>query len=201
MKDWNILVTTPPGQEHELLPVLNRLGHFTRSDFHGLLVGRVEEVPRFLEGIRLAGDEQAEWRHNLLRVLPVERTFPFTPQTFEERVREAVTPLVQRMTGGHLSRASGASRAQRHDPEPRRGTEPGRICAGAGNATGQSAARVIPGLGLYRHGGNCGKPVRGCLDHPGVAHTVSLREDPIEQRPDRRVRSQGDPSSESAVSP
>jgi len=100
MKDWNILVTTPPGQEHELLPVLNRLGHFTRSDFHGLLVGRVEEVPRFLEGIRLAGDEQAEWRHNLLRVLPVERTFPFTPQTFEERVREAVTPLVQRMTGG-----------------------------------------------------------------------------------------------------
>jgi hypothetical protein len=43
--------------------------------------------------------------------------------------------------------------------------------------------------------------VRGCLDHPGVAHTVSLREDPIEQRPDRRVRSQGDPSSESAVSP
>src|SRR3954468_15615761 len=100
MKDWNIIVTTPPGQERELLSALNQLGHFTRSDFYGLLVGRVDVVPRFLEDIRQAGEEQAEWRQYLLRVLPVECTFPFTPQTFEERVREAVAPLVQRMTGG-----------------------------------------------------------------------------------------------------
>ena len=100
MKDWNIIVTTPPGQERELLSALKQLGNFTRSDFYGLLVGRVEEVPRFLEDIRQAGDEQAEWRQYLLRVLPVERTFSFTSQTFEERVREAVTPLVQRMMGG-----------------------------------------------------------------------------------------------------
>jgi len=100
MKDWNILVTTPPEQERELLPALNRLGQFMRSDFHGLLVGRVAEVARFLEDIRLAGEEHAEWRQYLLRVLPVESTFSFTPQTFEERLREAVTPLVQRMTGG-----------------------------------------------------------------------------------------------------
>jgi tRNA(Ser,Leu) C12 N-acetylase TAN1 len=60
----------------------------------------VEEVPRFLEGIRHAGEEHAEWWQYLLRVLPVERTFSFTPQTFAERVREAVTPFVQRMAGG-----------------------------------------------------------------------------------------------------
>ncbi len=100
MKDWNIIVTTPPGQERELLPALNHLGKFTRSDFHGLLVGRVADVTRFLEDIRHAGEEHAEWRQHLLRVLPVERTFSFTPQNFAERVREAVAPFVQRMAGG-----------------------------------------------------------------------------------------------------
>lgn len=100
MKDWNILVTTPPGQERELLPALNHFGTFTRSEFPGLLVGRVAEVTRFLEEIRHAGEEHTEWRQSLLRVLPVESTFSFTPPTFAERVRAAVTPLVQRMAGG-----------------------------------------------------------------------------------------------------
>jgi tRNA(Ser,Leu) C12 N-acetylase TAN1 len=100
MKDWNIIATTPPGQERELLPALNRLGEFARSEFNGVLIGRVDDVTRFLEDIRHAGEEHAEWRQYLLRVLPVERTFSFTPQTFAERVREAVTPFVQRMAGG-----------------------------------------------------------------------------------------------------
>jgi tRNA(Ser,Leu) C12 N-acetylase TAN1 len=100
MKDWNIIVTTPPGQERELLPALNRLGEFTRSDFKGILIGRVEDVTRFLEDILHAGEEHVEWRPHLLRVLPVERTFSFTPQTFEERLREAVVPFVQRMVSG-----------------------------------------------------------------------------------------------------
>jgi len=100
MKDWNILVTTLPGQERKLLPALNRLGEFARSEFKGILIGRVGEVTRFLEALRHAGEEPVEWRQHLLRALPMERTFAFTPPTFEERVREAVAPFVQRMASG-----------------------------------------------------------------------------------------------------
>jgi tRNA(Ser,Leu) C12 N-acetylase TAN1 len=100
MKDWNILVTIPPGQARELLPVLNRLGEFARSEFKGILTGRVEDVERFLEEVRRASEEHAEWIPFLLRVLPLERTFLFTPQTFEAQLQEAVTPFVRRMSDG-----------------------------------------------------------------------------------------------------
>ena len=100
MKDWNIIVTTPPGQDRELLPAFNHLGDFARSEFKGILTGRVEDVGRFLEEVRRASEEHAEWRQSLLRVLPLERTFLFTPQTFEEQLQEAVTPFVQRMSSG-----------------------------------------------------------------------------------------------------
>jgi tRNA(Ser,Leu) C12 N-acetylase TAN1 len=100
MKDWNILVTTPPGEERDLLPALCRLGLFIRSEFKGVLLGRVEDTNQFLQTVQVAGEAGATWRPHLLRALPVEQTFSFTPQTFEERLREAVTPFVQRMLSG-----------------------------------------------------------------------------------------------------
>jgi tRNA(Ser,Leu) C12 N-acetylase TAN1 len=100
MKDWNVIITTQPRREREVLSALNRLGTFTRPEFKGILIGRVAEVGRFLEEIRRASEEHAAWRLYLLRVLPVEQTFSFTPQTFEERLKEAVAPFIQRMVGG-----------------------------------------------------------------------------------------------------
>jgi tRNA(Ser,Leu) C12 N-acetylase TAN1 len=100
VKEWNVLVTTPPGEERELLPALNRLGIFVRSEFKGILRGWVENGEQFLEAILHARNERAGWLQYLIRVLPVERTFPFTVETFEEQVWTNVTPLVQRMTSG-----------------------------------------------------------------------------------------------------
>jgi tRNA(Ser,Leu) C12 N-acetylase TAN1 len=100
MKDWNILVTTSSGEERDLLPALRRLGEFTRSEFKGILIGRVEDTSQFLQAVQLAGEAGAAWRRHLLRVLPVERMFSFTPQTLEEQLREAVIPFVQRMMSG-----------------------------------------------------------------------------------------------------
>lgn len=100
MKRWNVLVTTAPGEERELLPALNRLGTFARSEFKGILTGEVENVDQFLEAVQRASEEHAPWKPHLLRVLPVERTFPFTPQTFEQQLREAVMPFLQRMASG-----------------------------------------------------------------------------------------------------
>jgi tRNA(Ser,Leu) C12 N-acetylase TAN1 len=100
MSRWNMLLTTPPGQERTLLPALRRLGVFCRSRFHGILQGWVEDYEQFLEEIRRASAEKADWVKELLRVLPVERTFQFTPQTFEERLHEAVAAFVERMSNG-----------------------------------------------------------------------------------------------------
>ena len=100
MKDWNIIVTTPPGRERYLLPALNHFGTFSRSEFKGTLTGRVEDVGRFLEEIRRAGEEGTAWIQDLLRVLPVEQSFLFSSQTFEEQLKEAVMPFVQRMASG-----------------------------------------------------------------------------------------------------
>lgn len=90
MKDWNIIVTTPPGQERELLPALNHLGKFTRSDFHGLLVGRAEEVPRFLEDIRHVADE-----HHRSSVLILAHLNPYflSPRTPRSRPFYSVTKM------------------------------------------------------------------------------------------------------------
>jgi adenylyl- and sulfurtransferase ThiI len=93
-------VTTPPGEERDLLPALRRFGEFTHSEFKGILIGRVEDTSQFLQAIQLAAETGAAWRQHLLRVLPMERVFSFTPQTLEEQLREAVTPFVQRMTSG-----------------------------------------------------------------------------------------------------
>lgn len=100
MKEWNVLVMTPPGDEGELLPALSRLGTFVRSEFKGILRGWVENIEYFLQAVLHARAEQAVWLRYLTRVLPVERTFPFTLETFEEQLRTTVTPLVQRMTSG-----------------------------------------------------------------------------------------------------
>ena len=73
MKEWNVLVPTPPGEERELLPALNRLGTFVCSEFTGILRGQVENIEQFLQAILHAREERAMSLPYLMRVLPVER--------------------------------------------------------------------------------------------------------------------------------
>jgi len=98
MKDWHVLVTTPPGEEWDPSPAFRRLGEFIRSECAGIFLGRVEDTPQFLPAVRLASKAAAAWRSHLLCVLSMERIFSFTPRTLEEHLREAVTPFVQHVT-------------------------------------------------------------------------------------------------------
>ncbi|MEW5944339.1 MAG: THUMP domain-containing protein [Pseudomonadota bacterium] len=102
MKSWNMIVTAAPGpgREYHLLRELNRLGEFHPTEFKDVCIGRVENTDRFLEAVRLAAAEGADWVRDLARAIPVEQTFHFTPETLAAQLKEAVAPLCQRMGDG-----------------------------------------------------------------------------------------------------
>jgi len=102
MKDWNLVVTIVPGAGHlrEALRHLGRLGWFAPTSFRDVCTGRVEDVPRFLEDILAARTRAEPWADKIARVIPVERTFTFTPDSLADKLEEALTPLLDRMQSG-----------------------------------------------------------------------------------------------------
>lgn len=102
MKNWNVIVTTLPGVEREraLLKELKRLGEFHPTQFKDVCLGRVPDTAQFLEVVRQAGEDQAPWVVNLARVIPVAKTFHFTPETFAAQLKEAVAPYLEEIAGG-----------------------------------------------------------------------------------------------------
>jgi len=100
--NWNIIVTSLPGSrcEYRLLHELRSMGKFHSTEFKDVCTGYVEDVTNFLEAIRQAEAEGAPWVQDLGRVIPVEQTFHFTPETLVEQLKEAVTPYLGRISGG-----------------------------------------------------------------------------------------------------
>lgn len=100
--NWNIIVTSLPGSgsEYRLLHELRAMGKFHTTEFRDVCMGYVEDVTNFLEAIRLAEAEGSAWVKDLGRVIPVEKTFHFTPESLVEQLKEAVTPYVGRISGG-----------------------------------------------------------------------------------------------------
>ncbi len=100
--NWNMVVTSlpGPGREHRLLHELGSMGEFHMTQFKDVCVGYVEDVTNFLEAIRQAEKEGAPWVEDLGRVIPIEQIFHFTPETLAEQLKEAVTPLARRISGG-----------------------------------------------------------------------------------------------------
>ena len=100
--NWNIIVTSLPGAgcEYRLLHALRSLGKFHTTEFKDVCVGHVEDVVNFLEAIKQAEAEGAPWMKDLGRVIPVEQTFHFTPETLAEQLKEAVAPYASRISGG-----------------------------------------------------------------------------------------------------
>ena len=100
--NWNIIVTSLPGPgcEYRLLHELRAMGKFHTTEFKDVCMGYVENVTNFLEAIRQAEAEGSPWVKDLGRVIPVEKTFHFTPESLVEQLKEAVTPYVGRISGG-----------------------------------------------------------------------------------------------------
>ena len=102
MRQWNLIVTIVPGPRHvrDTLAQLRRLGEFTPSSFKDVCTGQVPDVTRFLEVVRAARDAGERWAHLIARVIPVERTFTFTPESLTELIKGAVAPFVEHMRSG-----------------------------------------------------------------------------------------------------
>ena len=102
MKDWNLVVTVTPGPRHvrEVLDHLGRLGWFASTSFRDVCIGKVEDVPRILEDVRAARTHAEPWADMIARVIPVERTFTFTPDSLADKIKDAVAPFVDRMQSG-----------------------------------------------------------------------------------------------------
>jgi tRNA(Ser,Leu) C12 N-acetylase TAN1 len=102
MQDWNLIVTVRPGPEHvhRLLTRLGQLGHFARTSFKDVLVGRVDDVQSFLDAVLEAKAADKAWATLIGRIIPAESIFTFTPDTLVARLKDAVAPLVERMSAG-----------------------------------------------------------------------------------------------------
>ncbi|HTT40692.1 MAG TPA: THUMP domain-containing protein [Burkholderiales bacterium] len=102
MKNWNLIVTIVPGpgHVHEALEHLRALGRFALSSFKDVCVGQVQDVTAFLDGLHAARASGESWVDFIGRVLPIQRTFAFTPESLQERIKEAVTPLLAEMRSG-----------------------------------------------------------------------------------------------------
>ncbi len=100
MKDWNVLVTAQLGGERNLWSGIRRRGLFHRTGFKGVLVGRVQDPAQFLEDLLRSKEAGKPWVEALAKAIPVAITFSFTPETFEDRLKEAATPFLDRMEKG-----------------------------------------------------------------------------------------------------
>lgn len=104
MKDWNVLVTAQPGAQHTrpLLNGLRQYGEFHRTEFRDVCIGRVTDVTVFLDGVLAASEARAGWTRHLSRVIPVEHTFHFTPETLVTLLKDALTPFAERIDDGTI---------------------------------------------------------------------------------------------------
>lgn len=95
-------MTLVPGPRHvrQALDELRRLGRFAPSSFKDVCVGRVDDAGGFLEAVLSARANGEDWANLVARVIPVQRVFTFTSESFADQLKEAVAPFVDDMRSG-----------------------------------------------------------------------------------------------------
>lgn len=89
-----VVLTSYRYGERELLEQLRELGDFYRTEFRDVVRGRVENLEVFLQ--------ELEKRNifTLSRVVPIEKSFIFSPRRVVEQIYEAVRPLLKKIRKG-----------------------------------------------------------------------------------------------------
>ena len=102
MWEFNVIVTSArEGRYQRLLRDLGSFGDFRRSEFLGVIVGRVEDLPGFLEALRERRAADPAALPDLGRVIPLEQAAVF-------RVESTVTGLKR----GHSGEKRGTRQSQ-----------------------------------------------------------------------------------------
>ena len=100
MWQFNLIATLAEGGRFpHLLGDLAVHGEFHRTEFFGVVLGRVDDLPGFLETVKTAREGSPPAFRDMGRLIPVEDLFHFTDATFLE--------LARRVFGGHLKELAG----------------------------------------------------------------------------------------------
>lgn len=95
MWTFNLVVTTASGGRYRhLLHELSEYGEFRKTEFHGVILGEVENVPAFLEMVRERRERQLIALADMGRAVPIDRVFTFHLEEFPAKVREALLPYI-----------------------------------------------------------------------------------------------------------
>lgn len=89
MWNFNLVVTLAPGGRYvRLLAELGRYGEFHRTEFLGVILGRVEDPAAFFAEAERCRREPNSPLADIGRAIPLAHTFIFTADTLEEKLRE-----------------------------------------------------------------------------------------------------------------
>lgn len=98
--EFNLVVTMErDGRFGHLMKELELYGEFRRTEFFGVVLGRVADVEAFLETIRAKREKQLTAFQDVGRVIPLDKVFSFRPETFLELVAAAIRPYLPVLAG------------------------------------------------------------------------------------------------------
>ncbi len=97
--DWNVLLTAADGSGRDLARALRPFGRFRFTSYRNVLVGRVTEPAVFLQTMQERAAQGEAPGSLITRVVPVERTFPVTAETFLQDAQAALREAVARHPG------------------------------------------------------------------------------------------------------
>jgi len=101
--EFNLVVTlASEGRFRHLMEELEPHGEFRRTEFLGVILGRVEDLRAFLETVRRKRGEQLIAFQDLGRVIPLDGIFTFHAENFIERAREAIRPYLEILADRHF---------------------------------------------------------------------------------------------------
>lgn len=95
-----MLATAKDREQRRLASLLRRFGDFRRTRFLGVLVGRVKNPEAFFEQLLRNEEEQPGFLDPLSKLVPIDRVFVFTVESFGERLKEAVLPYAELIGSG-----------------------------------------------------------------------------------------------------
>ena len=93
LKPWNVLVTSLLGQERIVFRKLRQAGEFRRCDFKDVFLGWTDDMEAFLGAVLV----NTLLRERVGKVVPIELTFSFQAEDFEEKLGTAALSLLPRL--------------------------------------------------------------------------------------------------------
>jgi tRNA(Ser,Leu) C12 N-acetylase TAN1 len=100
MWEFNLVVTMDrEGRFGPMLKELALYGEFRRTEFFGVVLGRVQKPETFLETVLEKRGKQRTAFQDVGRVIPLDKVFTFRPEDFVELVGAAIVPYLPRLAG------------------------------------------------------------------------------------------------------